>query len=186
MIKIRPIPIDLQPQRDNTPFVIAKPIAMPPVVPVSYDTTRIGLNTMQVPITLEIPGENRKFTFPTDPLVSVSRKNIVVRRQVLKSSFRGTVKERWSEDDYNITIAGVFNTDEYSCVEDYITELLILAKADKSIRIICPYLNDTYEILNIAIESVEFPFTQGENSQKFTIKAYSDAFTDNDKSLLIN
>ena len=176
MINIRPFPIEYELQRENTPFVVPKNRALPPIVPVKYDGYRIiGPNQYQVPVTLEIPSSRKKFTFPTDPLVSVSTKNIVVRRQVLKASnTRGTIKERWSMDDFSVSIAGVLNSDENHCSADYVMALLEIAQATESVKITCPYINDTYDILRIAIENVDFPFTQGIDAQKFSIKAFSD------------
>ena len=175
MINIRPFPIEYEPQRDNTPFVVPKSRALPPVIPVSYDRYRISPNQYQVPVELKIPSTNKSFVFPTDPLVSVSTKNIVVRRQVLKGSqMRGTVKERWSQDDFSVNIAGVFISDENHVIEDYVDGLLEMANAAESLKIISDFLNDTYKITRIAIENVDFPFTQGLDSQKFSIKAYSD------------
>ncbi|MCQ2250598.1 MAG: DUF6046 domain-containing protein [Bacteroidales bacterium] len=153
---------------------IPKAIALPPVVPNVYDQYRIGPNRFQLPIQLEIESTGTKFTFPTDPLVSITTKNIVVRRQIAKGKIRGTVKEQWSKDDYDITIAGVFNTDTEYYAEEYVEMLREIVDAEESIKLVCPYFNDNYEILRIAIEQCDFPFTPGMNSQSFTIKAKSD------------
>ena len=174
MLKIRPMTLDVEPQFGNTPFVIPKNRAIPPVIPVSYDRYRISPNKYQCPVALEIPSSGKRFVFPTDPLISVTTKNILVRRQVLKSDFRGTVKERWSQDDFNVNIAGVFISDESHVIEDYVDGLLEMANAAESLKIISDFLNDVYKITRIAIENVDFPFTQGIDCQKFTVKAYSD------------
>ena len=174
MIKIRPFPIEYELQRDNTPFVVPKNRALPPIIPINYDRYRISPNKYQCPVALEIPSSGKRFVFPTDPLISVTTKNIVVRRQVLKGDFRGTVKERWSQDDFSVTIAGLFVSDESRVIEDYVDELLEMANAAESLKIISDFLNDVYKITRIAIEDVDFPFTQGIDAQKFSIKAYSD------------
>lgn len=153
---------------------IPKAIALPPVVPNVYDQYRIGPNRFQLPITLEIESSGKKFTFPTDPLVSVTTKNIVARRQIAKGAMRGTVKEQWSKDDYDITIAGVFNTDTEYYAEEYVVMLREVVDAEESVKLVCPYFNDNYDILRIAIEQCDFPFTPGMDSQSFTIKAKSD------------
>ncbi|MCD8072517.1 MAG: DUF6046 domain-containing protein, partial [Alistipes sp.] len=47
------------------------------------------------------------FEFEIEPTVSVEGKNTIISRKVLRSGIRGTVKERWSHDDYSITITGL-------------------------------------------------------------------------------
>ncbi len=49
--------------------------------------------------------------FPIDPIVAVSGRNIITKRNVCKTqqqNWRGSVKELWSQDDYTVSIAGVF------------------------------------------------------------------------------
>src|SRR5690554_51238 len=47
------------------------------------------------------------FQMPYEPLISVSGKNNIVKRSIAKSDgFVGTVKEHWSQGDYEITITG--------------------------------------------------------------------------------
>ena len=47
------------------------------------------------------------FKFPLDPIISLASKNIITRRYVNKTKTRGSIKERWSQDDWEITISGV-------------------------------------------------------------------------------
>lgn len=133
-------------------------------------------NTLSIPVTLQLPSTGEKFTLPVDPLVSISHKNKIVAKSVAKYSpkLRGTIKEKWSMDDWTIRIAGMMISDEANCVEDYVLRLRKFVEADEAIMIICPYINDTYDITRMVIESCDFPHTPGEENQQFSISAISD------------
>lgn len=114
----------------------------------------------------------KEFVFPFDPWINIGFKNIITRRTVAKGSKRGTVKERWTEDDADINISGVFMSSDGT----YPKEVKLLQEyfeLHKSIDVTCPLLNDK-GIYQIAIESLEFNHTKGIENQSFGIKAYSD------------
>lgn len=125
----------------------------------------------QFPLTLRAQGLT-DFTFPIDPFISVGLKNIITRRTISKGSKRGTVKERWTEDDADISISGVFiNQDGTYPVE--VEKLRAFFNQHKAIEVICTFLNEK-DINQIAIESLDFAHTKGAENQAFEIKAYSD------------
>ena len=137
----------------------------------------LGSTYFQVPLKLRLddePENDGGFTLPLDPLVSINGRNIITRRYVSKSDMRGSVKERWSQDDYEITIAGVLSADDDHDIEYYQRELRRYCEARTGIHITCDFLLATFGIRQIAIESYEFPFTKGVDNQAFSIKAYSD------------
>ncbi len=41
---------------------------------------------------------------PCEPFITVDGKNIIVKRNVAKAKNMGSIKERWSQDDYSITV----------------------------------------------------------------------------------
>jgi len=129
-----------------------------------------------VPVKFRLDSESSDggFWLPLDPLLSVSGKNIIRRRYVAKSRMRGSIKETWSQDDYEITIAGVLQDDDRECLEDYILRLRGYLEASEAVHITCDLLNNVFGIMRVAIESYDFPFTKGMENQAFTIKAYSD------------
>ncbi|MDD2962572.1 MAG: DUF6046 domain-containing protein [Bacteroidales bacterium] len=141
--------------------------AIPPVVlPGSFMPTG-----NPYPITLMADGLE-DFTFPIDPLINLSFKNIITRRTVAKGKNRGTVKERWTQDDVEITISGVFiNADGYYPPEVY--QLMDYANHPGAVEVICDYLNQR-DIFYIAIETVSLPHTKGIENQAYEIKAVSD------------
>jgi len=121
--------------------------------------------------------ESRYWTFPIEPIVSIVGKNLITRRNVVKkdeaSNLRGSIKERWSQDDYEITIAGVFISSDGEYPESEVRRLRTFCEAKKTIDVKCP-LFTIFNITKVVISSFEFPFTKGQENQMFTIKAYSD------------
>jgi hypothetical protein len=110
-----------------------------------------------------------------EPFVSVSGKNEIVRRNISKASSGGTVKERWSQDDYEVTITGVISgLDENKYPTWYIKKLIGLFEQRQSVEVDQEVLL-AFGIKYLAIESSNFPHTKGVNNQNFEIKAYSDS-----------
>ena len=128
----------------------------------------------KVDLRLENEPESAKFTLPFDPIISVSGQNKITRRYVAKSKTKGSIKELWSQDDYNISISGVLCGDENTGINEYINKLQKYCEAKESIHITNDILNNGFRINRIAIESYDFPFTKGLEYQSFSIKAYSD------------
>lgn len=136
------------------------------------------------PLSLSVDGVNW-FLLPYEPMISINGSNEIIRRKVAKSASedgiirRGSIKERWNQDDYEITITGfligslmtgdmgeTFPKDDFLMLKEFLT-------AAESIQVKCP----PFELLGISqivIEDFSFPFTKGENVQAYEIKAYSD------------
>lgn len=128
-------------------------------------------NQFVCPVILTSVSTGAVWQCPVDPLVSVSGKNNIVRRYVAKSRNHGSVKELWSRDDFEVTITGVLlNLPD----NEELKNIRAICESEEAVGIICQYLNDTYNINYLAIESFEFPFTKGEGNYQFTIKGYSD------------
>jgi len=136
----------------------------------------------QMPMRVKKKGATNWFTFPLEPIVSVSSKNVIVRRNVAKAKDYGTIKERWSQDDFEVTIEGILtNTEEKEYPESLVNQLLILFREKQEIEVDQNMLL-TLGIKFLAIQAIDFPHTQGVNNQRFIIKAYSDTQAE----LLIN
>ena len=115
--------------------------------------------------------DDEGYRLPTDPLISVSGQNQIVRRYVAKSERGGSIKELWTQDDYSISITGVIIGEENF---KNVKRILQYCLATESVRVVCPILNDAFNIHRLAIESYDFPHTKGDNNYQFTIRAYSD------------
>lgn len=134
-------------------------------------TSDLAVNSGQYPLTLMCDGLP-DFTFPIDPIISLSFKNVITRRTVAKGTKRGTIKERWTEDDVEISITGAFSRTDGA----YPTEVAELQKYFEwrgQIDVQCAFLN-ARDIFSIAIESFVLPHTRGLQNQAFQITAYSD------------
>ncbi|TWI22201.1 DUF6046 domain-containing protein [Sphingobacterium siyangense] len=137
------------------------------------------------PLSLSIDEGKTYFLLPYEPMITISSKNNVVKRNVAKQdpnrdqSFQGTIKERWSRDDYQIQITGYLmgsmltgNVEDCFPLKDFVRLKNVLTTA-KKIMIKCPPL-EQLGINFIVIEDFSFPFTKGENVQAYNIKALSD------------
>lgn len=127
------------------------------------------------------------YLLPYEPMINISGKNTIVRRNVAKAkstqkdgvSLGGTIKERWTQDDYEITITGVLigslltgKVDDCYPIKDF-QRLRDFMTAPKSLKVFCEPLQ-LLGINQIVIEEFSFPFTKGENVQAYEIRAYSD------------
>ena len=121
------------------------------------------------------------YLLPWEPLISIDANVRIAERYIAKAgkSQIGSIKERWSMDDYNITITGAFYGEKTRgwLAETYPREdmerLRDYLLTPEALEVKCEPL----QILNInkiAITSVSFPFTKGENVQAYEIKAKSD------------
>jgi hypothetical protein len=133
--------------------------------------------SFQVPVTLTMNDDNGDLSLrlPCDPIISLSGKNIIIRRYVSKSKKAGSIKERWSQDDWEINIQGILSGDDAESTGELCRQLRELCENGKNgLAITCDFLNNYMGIWRIAVESFEFPFTKGLVDQNFSIKAYSD------------
>ncbi len=134
---------------------------------------------MVLPVRFKLESWADWWTLPIEPLVSISGGNVVAKRMVAKGNYRGTVKERWTQDDYKITIKGIFinSEDEGAYPESDVMKLREVCEAREAVQIECE-LFLFFDIYRIVLETYHYPFTSGENQQEYSIKAVSDDLTD--------
>lgn len=113
-----------------------------------------------------------EWLFPNEPMVSVSGGQAIVKRNVSKGSVRGTIKERWAQNDYSVTIEGLLSTDDGSYPSADVARLRTFCEAGY-VRCLSPLL-ETFGITRLVIESWDIPFTAGSANQNFSISAVSD------------
>lgn len=134
----------------------------------------------QCSLTLLAPG-GTYWECPIDPVITISCKNKIVQRDVLKvrqkdKERRGSVKELWSQGDYEINISGVLiSNDEDKLPEDDLKKLRALCEYRGALQVYSP-LFTIFNITKICIEDYSFPFTKGVANQMYSIKAVSDDF----------
>ena len=140
------------------------------------------------PLLIRSASETDWWQLPIEPVITINGKNTIVKRNVLKvggtaGERRGTVKELWSQDDYEVNISGLFiskTTGELP--ETDIRRLRAYCEAREPLQVQSP-LFTLFNIERIVIEDYEFPFTRGMENQMFTIKAYSDNY--DEKQLIV-
>lgn len=132
-------------------------------------TNAIGV-PMQFPLYLSKEGAE-EWLLPYEPIVKVSGKNVLVRKQVAKGKVRGTIKERWSQDDYSVNISGIFMGSGAYPYDD-VKRLRELCEEAK--LIVRSPLLELFSISRIVIESYDIPFTAGLENQAYEISAFSD------------
>lgn len=125
-------------------------------------------------------GSEPWYTFPYEPLVTISGSNDIVKRKPAKAAnFVGTVKEHWSQNDYEITITGVFMGRQISGPVDQtfpradFEKLRQYCTSPYGIEVQCEILQ-LLGINRLVVDSFTFPFTPGENVQAYELQCSSD------------
>lgn len=135
-------------------------------------TNALGV-PMRFPLEISMVDQEDWWLVPIEPLITLTGRNIIVRRQVSKGKIRGSIKERWTQDDYQVKIEGALmdlKRDDYP--RDDVQKLRNFCEAAK-LKVRCP-LFEIFSINQIVVESYDFPFTKGIQNQQYTINAYSD------------
>lgn len=114
----------------------------------------------------------QEWLFPMEPMISVNGQNILVRRNVSKGKIRGSIKERWTQDDYSVRIEGILKGMDGKYPEADVAKLRSFCEAGH-VKALNPLL-EIFGISQLAIESWDIPFTSGTINQNYTIQAYSD------------
>lgn len=114
----------------------------------------------------------QEWLFPMEPMISVNGQNILVRRNVSKGKIRGSIKERWTQDDYSVRIEGILMGMDGKYPEADVAKLRSFCEAGH-VKALNPLL-EIFGISQLAIESWDIPFTFGTINQNYTIQAYSD------------
>lgn len=114
----------------------------------------------------------QEWLFPMEPMISVNGQNILVRRNVSKGKIRGSIKERWTQDDYSVRIEGILMGMDGKYPEADVAKLRSFCEAGH-VKALNPLL-EIFGISQLAIESWDIPFTSSTINQNYTIQAYSD------------
>lgn len=135
-------------------------------------TNALGV-PMAMPLRFQLEESGAKeWLFPVEPMISLNGQNILVRRHVSKGTIKGSIKERWTQDDYTVRIEGILMSREGKYPEEDVAMLKNFCEAGH-VKALCPLL-EIFGISQLAIESWDIPFTTGVTNQNYTITAYSD------------
>lgn len=134
-------------------------------------TNALGV-PMLMPLEMSVDGGDW-WLLPVEPLVSVTGSNVLVKRQVSKGKVRGSIKERWTQDDYKVKISGILiNNEKNAYPKEDVTKLKNFCESAK-VNVRSPLL-EIYSINQIVIDNYDFPFTSGQDNQAYSIDAVSD------------
>ena len=135
-------------------------------------TNALGV-TMVMPLRFQLEESGAKeWLFPIEPMISLNGQNILVRRHVSKGTIKGSIKERWTQDDYTVRIEGILMSRDGKYPDEDVATLKNFCEAGH-VKALCPLL-EIFGISQLAIESWDIPFTTGLTNQNYTITAYSD------------
>jgi hypothetical protein len=134
---------------------------------------------MVMPVRFKLSGWADWWTIPIEPEVTVSGGNVIAKRTVAKAKYRGTIKERWTQDDYKVTIDGdLINPDsDIEFPEADLAKLRQVCEAVEAVQVDCDMLK-YFDVYKIVVETYDFPFTPGDNKQRYSLKCLSDDLTD--------
>ena len=133
-------------------------------------TNALGL-PMQFPLSFALEGAE-PWLLPQEPMITITGQHILSKRQVAKGKIRGSIKERWTLDDYSIRIEGVIIGVDGRYPKAEVQRLKEYLEAAK-VSAYCPVF-ELFGITRIVFESWEFPHTSGEANQNYSIQALSD------------
>lgn len=135
-------------------------------------TNALGI-PMVMPLSLRLDAEGaEEWLLPEEPMISITGQNLITRRHVSKGRLRGSIKERWTQDDYTVKIEGLLLGRDGRYPKKDVEQLRRYCEAGK-VKVLCPLL-EIFGITQIAIESWDIPFTSGTTNQNYEITAYSD------------
>ncbi len=135
-------------------------------------TNALGI-PMVMPLSLRLDAEGaEEWLLPEEPMISITGQNIITRRHVSKGRLRGSIKERWTQDDYTVKVEGLLLGRDGRYPKNDVERLRRYCEAGK-VKVLCPLL-EIFGITQIAIESWDIPFTSGTTNQNYEITAYSD------------
>ena len=135
-------------------------------------TNALGV-PMQLPVRLRLEEAGaEEWLVPVEPMVSLTGQNIITRRRVNKGRVKGSIKERWAEDDYSITVQGILVGAGGKYPEEDVARLRGFCEAGR-VTVLNPLL-EIFGISHMVIEKWEIPFTSGSDNQNYTLSGYSD------------
>lgn len=128
---------------------------------------------MTFPLMLRLPKEgSTDWLLPYEPMLTITGKHILAKRQVAKGRVRGSIKERWTQDDYSVKIEGILMSDDGRYPEEDVRRLRAICEAGEVIAT-SPLL-ELFGISRLVIEGWDIPHTSGEANQNYSLSCLSD------------
>ena len=125
---------------------------------------------MTFPLYFKVEGGDW-WLFPYEPQITLQGTNVIVKKPVSKGSVRGTIKERWTQGDYQVNISGIL-IGRGAYPEEDVKRLRSFCEASR-VLVKSPLL-ELFSINQVVIENWSIPHTSGRANQAYTISAVSD------------
>lgn len=128
---------------------------------------------MVMPLSLApVDSPDEPWLLPYEPMISIVGKNIITKRYVNKGRVRGSIKERWTQDDYAVKVEGILMSQGTKYPDADVARLRKLCEAGQVIAL-SPLL-EVFGITRLVIEQWEIPHTSGEANQNYSLRCVSD------------
>jgi len=125
-------------------------------------------------VTLSYQGQ--KFTFPNEPLVSLSQSKTIVETATVNRGRKGTVKELINTNDYQISFRGIcFSEDMESYPADQVSILNQMMEIEYPLEVENNLFFELFQIRKIVLKDIQFDEMAGQQGlQSYVITAISD------------
>lgn len=157
-----------------------------PFLSTTQQVDRIPENKQYFPLSFSFTENGTKWTFPFEPMISISSGHDITKVNVSKQGFdkkghllSGTMKTHTRRKDFEIIITGTLMGKQLKGKPEdcfpikQLTDLFEYLIHTKEIFVYC-YPLELLGINRLVIESYRFPFTKGENVQAYELNALSD------------
>jgi hypothetical protein len=140
----------------------------------TFVKTNARITNQIFPFSIKKESEAIWWELPIEPVISIKGSNNIVTRNIAKSKGRGTVKEYWSQNDYEITVNGIFFSEDFNAYpEADVLRLKELFNAKEALEVKCDLLR-IWDIFKIVVTDWDIPFTKGTSVQAWSFNALSD------------
>jgi hypothetical protein len=140
----------------------------------TFVKTNARITNQIFPFSIKKESEATWWELPIEPVISIKGSNNIVTRNIAKSKGRGTVKEYWSQNDYEITVNGIFFSEDFNAYpEADVLRLKELFNAKEALEVKCDLLR-IWDIFKIVVTDWDIPFTKGTSVQAWSFNALSD------------
>jgi hypothetical protein len=127
--------------------------------------------------TLTLKSDTESFSFPNEPLISISLVKTIVETATVGKYRKGTVKEYINTEDYQLTIRGVcVNTeDDEAYPTDQVNELNKMFAVNEALEVVSNPFLELFKIRKLVLKEISLDEMMGQpNLQKYRITAVSD------------
>ncbi len=129
--------------------------------------------SMTFPLRLQLDEEgSEEWLLPYEPTLTLRCEHIITRRYVNKGKVKGSIKERWSQNDYEVTIDGMLCGTKGEYPTNDVLKLRSHCEGAK-LRVWHPLL-ELMGISRLVVNRWSLPHTEGKAYQRYRLDCSSD------------